>query len=213
MATQDAGKSDDRLEGNNLIFHCPECRHKLNGPASLQGKPGQCPRCKSKFLIPVLEQKEPATPEKEQERPKEDEIIDVGDDGLDSLEDADLEDLEDIEDLEVGEPVPEPNHGPPSGPDVFFPSPGNSEFEAHPLGQIFLTLWQEREHGGVVEIHLGDGVVLIPDWWATDLSQASHALFAQQANDGSYVMECVPWDGVKRITVRRISELPDGVFE
>src|SRR4029079_2436042 len=47
--------------GTNLIqaeeiffFLCPN-GHKLNGPPSLKGKPGQCPQCGARFLIPTDE--------------------------------------------------------------------------------------------------------------------------------------------------------------
>ena len=40
------------MAGEQIItFLCPN-GHKLSGPASLQGKPGQCPHCSSKFVIP-----------------------------------------------------------------------------------------------------------------------------------------------------------------
>jgi hypothetical protein len=65
----------------------------------------------------------------------------------------------------------------------------------------------------VLEIHLGDGITLIPDWWAERMSLEQHVVFAQQTADGSYVMETIPWDAIKRISVRRITELPGGVFD
>ncbi len=34
-----------------IVFLCPN-GHKLNGPASLKGRPGQCPHCGAKFVIP-----------------------------------------------------------------------------------------------------------------------------------------------------------------
>ena len=34
-----------------IIFLCPN-GHKLSGPANLKGKPGQCPHCNAKFVIP-----------------------------------------------------------------------------------------------------------------------------------------------------------------
>ena len=41
----------------HIVFPCPN-GHKLNGPASLQGQPGQCPHCGAKFRIPVFEPSE-----------------------------------------------------------------------------------------------------------------------------------------------------------
>ena len=43
-----------------FVFLCPN-GHKLNGPPSLKGRPGQCPHCGARFLIPTdddLEQEE-----------------------------------------------------------------------------------------------------------------------------------------------------------
>jgi hypothetical protein len=37
-----------------FIFLCPN-GHKLNGPPSLKGRPGQCPHCGARFLIPTDE--------------------------------------------------------------------------------------------------------------------------------------------------------------
>ena len=36
---------------NIIVFLCPN-GHKLNGPATLKGKPGKCPHCDTRFLIP-----------------------------------------------------------------------------------------------------------------------------------------------------------------
>ena len=35
-----------------FVFLCPN-GHKLNGPPSLKGRPGQCPHCGARFLIPT----------------------------------------------------------------------------------------------------------------------------------------------------------------
>ena len=49
----DQGAADDEADAdpNIIVFLCPN-GHKLNGPSSLKGKPGQCPHCGSKFVIP-----------------------------------------------------------------------------------------------------------------------------------------------------------------
>src|SRR5262245_14724942 len=38
-----------------FYFLCPN-GHKLNGPPSLKGKPGRCPHCNARFLIPTDEE-------------------------------------------------------------------------------------------------------------------------------------------------------------
>jgi hypothetical protein len=39
---------------SQIEFLCPN-GHKLHGPASLQGKPGECPECGSRFHIPTYD--------------------------------------------------------------------------------------------------------------------------------------------------------------
>src|SRR5262249_18314295 len=48
--------------GEIFVFLCPN-GHKLNGPPSLKGRPGQCPHCKARFLIPTDEDIEAAAAE------------------------------------------------------------------------------------------------------------------------------------------------------
>src|SRR6266850_3362495 len=48
--------------GEIFVFLCPN-GHKLNGPPSLKGKPGQCPHCGARFLIPTDEDIEAASAE------------------------------------------------------------------------------------------------------------------------------------------------------
>ncbi|HEY2759330.1 MAG TPA: hypothetical protein VGI75_01265 [Pirellulales bacterium] len=40
-------------EQNNIVFLCPN-GHRLNAPANLEGRAGQCPQCGARFLVPVL---------------------------------------------------------------------------------------------------------------------------------------------------------------
>ena len=37
---------------NQIQFLCPQCKQRLFGPSSLQGKAGKCPHCGSRFRIP-----------------------------------------------------------------------------------------------------------------------------------------------------------------
>ncbi|HTN73817.1 MAG TPA: hypothetical protein VL096_01170, partial [Pirellulaceae bacterium] len=43
--------------GDMIVFLCPN-GHRLNGPAKLKGKAGQCPHCGAKFRIPEDEEEE-----------------------------------------------------------------------------------------------------------------------------------------------------------
>jgi hypothetical protein len=79
--------------------------------------------------------------------------------------------------------------------------------------ELFTSLWREREHGGQVELHLGEGVVVAPDWWSERLSTDEYGLFAIQCDEGTYDIHAIAWSHVRRITVRGLKELPGGVFE
>lgn len=47
-----------------IVFLCPK-GHKLNCPASMQGRPGKCPHCGATFLVPKYEEED----EQEEEEP------------------------------------------------------------------------------------------------------------------------------------------------
>jgi hypothetical protein len=89
----------------------------------------------------------------------------------------------------------------------------HAEPTVHPLADMMLRLWAEREHGGIIELHLEGGNVLLPDWFEQRLSANSHGLFASQAADGTVTMTVVPWDSVERVVIRGVVGLPDGMFE
>jgi len=83
----------------------------------------------------------------------------------------------------------------------------------HPLADLVNRLWEEREHGGIIELHLEGGTLFLPDWFERTLSNKSHGLFAAQAADGTVTMTVVPWDKVARVVIRGVVGLPDGMFE
>ena len=99
------------------------------------------------------------------------------------------------------------------GPSHGITVPHHTDTAIHPLADLMLRLWAEREHGGIIELHLEGGNVLLPDWFEQKLSQKSHGLFAGQAADGTVTMTVVPWDSVERVVIRGVVGLPDGMFE
>ena len=53
------GSSLSGLDFNDVIvFLCPN-GHRLNGPTAMQGKPGQCPHCHEKFIVPSYDNVDP----------------------------------------------------------------------------------------------------------------------------------------------------------
>ena len=84
---------------------------------------------------------------------------------------------------------------------------------AYPTALLVARLWAERDHGGIVELHLVGGSVILPEWYEPAWSQGSHGLFASQAADGSVTLTAVAWDSIQKVVVRQVEGLPDGMFE
>ena len=84
---------------------------------------------------------------------------------------------------------------------------------ANPTAILVARLWAERDHGGIVELHLVGGSVILPEWYESAWSQGSHGLFASQAADGSVTLTAVAWDSIQKVVVRQVEGLPDGMFE
>ncbi len=83
----------------------------------------------------------------------------------------------------------------------------------HSLCQLMRKLWDEKNQGGVIELYLDGGAMLVPDWFDERLSRQSHGLFASQAADGTVTMTAIAWDKVAHIVVRNVEGLPEGMFE
>ena len=95
-----AGSSQPAGKERQIEFLCPNGHH-LHGPASLQGRPGACPECGSRFRIPILDEAE------EEGEPEQLDIDDLDDsDGQETsaaeAEEAD-EALTESEDLDAGD--------------------------------------------------------------------------------------------------------------
>lgn len=117
---------------------------------------------------------------------------------MEQVEEVDLTDLpaEDDMPLQTVDDVPPPASG-----------------GVHPLCKLLRKLWEERERGAVIELHLEGGSMLVPDWFDDKHSRYSHGLFAAQAADGTLTMTIVAWDKVSRVIVRNVEGLPEGMFE
>jgi hypothetical protein len=83
----------------------------------------------------------------------------------------------------------------------------------NPTARLVARLWLERAHGGVVEVHLSGGSVIMPEWFDARWSSGTHALFAAQAADGTITLTAVAWDQIQKVVVRQVQGTPDGMFE
>ncbi len=175
-----------------FVFLCPN-GHKLNGPASLKGKPGQCPHCGARFVIPeddVPEEDIPTGEVEEEEvpagEPVEDEVPIEPELAEEEVVEAVVEELE---------PDPEPI------------PPG-----VHALGYIVGRLWDHKNETTELEIFLQEGEIISPDHYAEILSTGEYGVFAHKDGDEEYSLSVIPWTAVRRVDLRKVTKLAHGTF-
>jgi len=198
-----------------IEFLCPNGHH-LHGPASLQGHPGECPECGSRFRIPNYDELPTETPVEEE----------ISLDGLDNAPTAEPE--AGPSDMPAGSLLPprvvhressavpprpaEPATLPLVEPEpISVPTPATRAVPppptVHALAELFGILWAARSDGAKVEVHLTGGEVLVPDAFASHLSRQNHGVFAMKAPEGTYTLIAVPWDAVQRVVVAGVKEV------
>ncbi|QDU29822.1 hypothetical protein ETAA8_49370 [Anatilimnocola aggregata] len=174
-----------------FVFLCPN-GHKLNGPATLKGKAGQCPHCGARFVIP-----------EDDEVPPDDEIPtgQAEDDEVPSGEavedDLTLGEDEDVVEATVEEVEPDPEPIPPG---------------VHALGYIVGRLWDHRTETTELEIFLTEGEILSPDHYAEILSTGDYGVFALKDADDNFSLSVIPWSAIRRVDLRRVTKLSSGTF-
>ena len=182
---------------DGISFYCPS-GHRILVPRTLAGKRGACSKCGVDVTIPLTSQ--PATPSSDGQPLTTTSLVPAG-----------------RPEAEPAGPQPEldrPLEAPPAAyaaQDYALPpfEPG----QENPTAMLVARLWVEREHGGIVELHLTGGSVILPEWFETNWSRGSHGVFASQAVDGSVTLTAVAWDTIQKIVVRQVQGLPDGMFE
>jgi len=177
-----------------IEFLCPN-GHRLHGPASLQGRPGECPECGSRFRIPSY------TEDMSEEEDVEQEIGIGSIDGTGST--VNLEEV--VEGPESGDSGyrldVENRSAPPPVPQV-----------RHAWAPLLAKLWKQHTPGSVVEILLSDGEALVPDRFTT-ADGGSHAVFAVKNSNGTYTITAVTWESINRVLLRGLKKLPDDLFK
>ncbi|MCE9606576.1 MAG: hypothetical protein K8U03_16930 [Planctomycetia bacterium] len=90
---------------------------------------------------------------------------------------------------------------------------GDNSEEGAPrgLGALFLQLWKYRAQGCAIELHLGEGRVLVPSGFAVESAGLSHGLFTVGEPNGAVTMTVVAWDTIERLNVRGLFHLPRGI--
>lgn len=161
---------------DEILFLCPN-GHRLCGPTSLGGRPGECPTCHAKFLVPSEED-------------------------LAELEEPPADEGKFSFNFEAqGKTAPDNTNG--AAPVV----------EQSSLVALFNDLWAFRQQGARVELMFEDGKTVTPDGYAPHLSRHGVGMFMARDAGGTFTLIAVAWDTVKRISVRGIKQLPDGIFQ
>jgi hypothetical protein len=184
-------ESPGDVADGEIVFLCPN-GHRLHGPAEMVGRPGQCPHCNVRFLIPSPED---VSDEDEEE----------GGDG----EPAD-EALEEFV-IQIETAAKESSLSGKSG--LKSAAPPAPAANVHALAALLGRLWPHKEQGAAIEIHLGDGKILIPDRYASPPAHPAYALFAVREANGSHTVTAVAWDAIQRIALRQLPQLPKEWFE
>jgi hypothetical protein len=79
------------------------------------------------------------------------------------------------------------------------------------LGALFAALWQYKALGCPIELHLGEGRVLVPNGFAPESAALSHAVFTVTEPNGATTLSIIPWSSIERINVRNLFEMPRGM--
>lgn len=196
---------------DQIVFLCPN-GHRLNSPVALAGRPGQCPHCGAKFLIPSLEE----SLESEESDDLDDDVQEISLDEIVIQVDTSKAGLGSAARQSSPPPLPRPPAVPvetvpgrgaavPTGTAPATTAPHES------LARLLGELWQRRGEGVTIEIHLKHGEPLVPDELGS--SDAGHALFAVRESDGSHTLLAVAWSAIDRIVARGLAELPGEWFQ
>ncbi|MFM7108976.1 MAG: hypothetical protein ACKOZU_10350 [Planctomycetaceae bacterium] len=224
-AAPQAGRAP-RIEGGKIVFYCPS-GHRIAADRALAGRSGgKCSKCGAPLEIPdpagdaagvkivIPGEDRPAAGDGE-------ETVDATQDLLPDLDvaapapagGADGDADEPTWDF-VAAPAAEP---PPALPDIqtWAAEPtidvGTGD---NPTAQLVARLWAERDlAGGIVELHLAGGSVMLPEFFDRRWSQGTHGLFATRAADGTVTITAVAWETVQKIVVRQLAAVPHDMFE
>ena len=183
-----------------IEFLCPNGHH-LHGPASLQGRPGACPECGSRFRIPVIDEAQEESPPEEIELP----ASAIGGDETGSATaklrhakaaDAAASSLRNAVETPSGR-----SHLAVAGRQSAAPP-------IHPLAELVAQLWATKGEQAKVELRLAGGDSLAAESFVKGLSRGSYGVFGVKAEDGNWTLTVVRWDTVERVVVKGLKDLP-----
>jgi len=169
-----------------IEFLCPN-DHLLHGPATSQGRPGQCPICGSRFRIPNYA---------EATEPQASGSISVLDSASMELSAPELVGS-------AGGSRLESDMASPNAPQIA----ETQDRTTHPVAQLIARFWHLKDQGATVEIRYGEGHRLTPDEWVRSLCSPTHAVFAVREPNGTMTLTAVPWESVQLVIARGVRQL------
>ncbi|MEN6457409.1 MAG: hypothetical protein ABFC63_00610 [Thermoguttaceae bacterium] len=172
-------------------FLCPN-GHRLFGPATLQGKTGECPECGSRFVIPTCDaaSSEPFEPKRLETRNG-------------SASEAPAFEVGPLRPSAAGQIVPRQAVVVASSP---------ADVAAQAMASLFTRLWDAKPADAAVELLLRDGEIVRPERFFKRLSRENrHAVVAVKEADDSLSIIAVAWDNVRRVSLRGLHELPNAL--
>ena len=204
---------------NKIVFYCSN-GHRVVVPATMSGQRGKCSKCGVAVRIPASSQSAAVPP-----RPAEQQV--GGADLATAAEPPASEEPSRVttsdstasatDFVELSHQLSDPHQVSDPGE-----QPSQEQFEAgqagaavpvNPTAALVTRLFQETDHGGIVEVHIAGGSVILPEFYEPRWSAGSHGLFASRAADGTVTLTAVAWDSIQKIIVRQVNGLPDGMFE
>jgi len=238
-ASEDEAQKSSKSKSSEATFAflCPN-GHELNGPISLRGRPGQCPHCGEKFLIPEADDESGEEPQIPAEITPGDKVtyeappkvfpaqdsssgdeVPTGEIVEVAAEDILLDD-EDIPagELEVGELSIEEEltleEDVPQVSGISRKSSGiMTKSDQHSLLQLIAWMWDRKSSENQLEIVMRDGDVVRAVRYSPKLSSGEYGVFAEKSDDGSHTIYTVAWDAVSRVALRNVKDLPERYFE
>ena len=234
---EDAGQPEKpKPKEATFAFLCPN-GHELNGPVSLRGRPGQCPHCGEKFLIPEEdgddEDESPAaaTTAARDDMPPEvfpteaaevpvgmiievppDDVLMEDDEDIPTgeLEVGDLDFDEELT-LEIDEPASAQQNqlsGVMPKPSGIMAKPGHQS-----LLELIAWMWDRKTSDNHLEIAMGGGELVRAVRYSPKLSSGEYGVFAEKNEDDSYAIHTIAWAAVTRVALRNVKDLPERYFE
>jgi hypothetical protein len=184
---------------DQIEFLCPN-NHLIHAPAELQGKPGHCPQCGSKFRVPSYDESSGGEGHPES----------MSVDTLGGSSEA-MEAPPPLEEPQTGLATPVGRESSPPSLHVEEMTQSGPITAAHPFFGLFCRLWGHKAEGTSVEIRYGEGQRLTPDRFARGLSTGNHAVFAVDEPNGTYILTTIPWASITAVVMRGMKSLPEGM--